>query len=93
VKLHRYLHYICKFEQQRSEAKLIETTVNTLTPVRTLTTKLQEGALTPGKTLGHWQLNMLSQEHISTPLATVLMKHMKERENHLDSTSVGCNLP
>jgi len=30
-----------------------------LTPVRTLTTKLQESGLTPGKTLGHWQLIML----------------------------------
>jgi len=32
---------------------LIETTVESLTPVRTLTTTLQESALTPGKTLGH----------------------------------------
>jgi len=39
---------------------LIETAVESLTPVRTLTTKLQESALTPVKTLGHWQLTMLS---------------------------------
>jgi len=30
-----------------------ETTVESLIPVRTLTTKLQESVLTPGKTLGH----------------------------------------
>jgi len=57
--------------------------VESLTPVRTLTTKLQECALTPGKTLGHWQLTMLSYEHISTPLATILMERMKERKKSL----------
>jgi len=57
--------------------------VESLTPVRTLTTKLQESVLTPGKTLGHWQLTMLLYEHISTPLATMLMERMKEREKSL----------
>jgi len=39
--------------------------------------------LTPGKTLGHWQITMLSSEHISTPLATTVMERMKEREKSL----------
>ena len=64
-------------------SNLIETTVESLTLVRTLTTKLQESVLTPGKILGHWQLTMLSQEHISTTLTTILMERMKEREKSL----------
>jgi len=39
--------------------------VESLAPVHTLTTKLQESALTLGQTLGHWQLTMLSLEQIS----------------------------
>ena len=61
--------------------KELQEIVESLAPVRTLTTKLQEGALTSGQTLGHWQLYMLSLQQISTPLAAMLMERMKDREN------------
>jgi len=63
--------------------KELQEIVESLAPVRTLTTKLQEGALTSGQTLGHWQLYMLSLQQISTPLAAMLMERMKEREKSL----------
>jgi len=40
--------------------KELQDVVESLAPVRTLTAKLQEGVLTSGLTLGHWQLTMLS---------------------------------
>jgi len=61
----------------------LQEVVESMALVRTLTAKLQESALTPGQTLGHWQLTMLSLEQISTPLAPMLMEHMKERKKSL----------
>jgi len=40
--------------------KELQEVVGSLAPVRTLTTKLQESALTSGQSLGYWQLTMLS---------------------------------
>jgi len=40
--------------------KELQEVVESLAPVRTLTTKLQESALTSGQSLGYWQLTMLS---------------------------------
>jgi len=64
----------------------LQEVVESLAPVHTLTTKLQESALTSGQTLGHWQLTMLSLEQISPPLAA---NANGTHEITYDSTSVG----
>jgi len=70
--------------------KELQEVVESLAPVRTLTTKLEESAITSGQTLGHWQLTMLSLEQISSPL---LANVNGTDEITYDSTSVVCNLP
>jgi len=70
--------------------KKLQEVVESLAPVHTLTTKFQESALTSGQTLGHWQLTMLSLEHISIPLTA---NANGTHEITCDSISVGCNLP
>jgi len=66
--------------------KELQEVVESLAPVRTLTTKLQESVLTSGQTLGHWQLTMLLLEQIYTPLAA---NANGMHEITYDSTSVG----
>lgn len=62
--------------------------VETLAPVRQLTTKLQDSSLTPGEAIGNWQLIMAALEQIGNPIAEILLRRMDIRGKSLITSPV-----